>query len=76
MATQLRSKYMQDAKSLQKLKAARAARTTTVIDTSFVEADPFAGSVAAAVGPLYDAVRAVSLSDAVGAAVAVELNRE
>jgi hypothetical protein len=63
---------------LQKLKAARAARTATVIDTSLVDASPFAGSVASVDGPLYDAVRVASLEPpaAVGAAVADALNSE
>lgn len=63
----------------QKLNAASAARTATVMDTSLCEAAPFAGRVATSEGALYDAVSVASPDPpdaAVGAAVALELKSE
>jgi hypothetical protein len=62
----------------QKLNAARAASTATVIDTSRCDAAPLAGRVAGPAGALYDAVRVASLDPAaaVAATVAVWLKSE
>ena len=80
-----RSKYMQEGSLMihkttcdQKLNAAKAARTATVMETSRCDAAPLAGRVATLDGALYGAVRVASLEPetAAGATVAVWLNSE